>query len=90
MANLSNIKLLALDVDGVLTDGTIIVNSDGSESKFFDVQDVFGFMVQHGCFPMSQSVKVYLFQSRIVEFSGMHASVHKKRGKVKSSSSARK
>jgi 3-deoxy-D-manno-octulosonate 8-phosphate phosphatase (KDO 8-P phosphatase) len=42
MSNLSEIKLLALDVDGVLTDGTIVVNSDGSESKFFNVQDGHG------------------------------------------------
>ena len=31
--DLSKIKLLALDVDGVLTDGTIIISADGSESK---------------------------------------------------------
>jgi len=42
MANLAEIKLLALDVDGVLTDGTIVVNGDGSESKFFNVQDGHG------------------------------------------------
>jgi 3-deoxy-D-manno-octulosonate 8-phosphate phosphatase (KDO 8-P phosphatase) len=39
MQNLSNIKMLVLDVDGVLTDGTIVINSDGSESKFFNSQD---------------------------------------------------
>ncbi len=42
MSNLSDIKLLALDIDGVLTDGTIVVNGDGSESKFFNVQDGHG------------------------------------------------
>ena len=42
MPNLEEIKLLALDVDGVLTDGTIVINGDGSESKFFDVQDGHG------------------------------------------------
>jgi 3-deoxy-D-manno-octulosonate 8-phosphate phosphatase (KDO 8-P phosphatase) len=42
MPNLSDIKLLALDVDGVLTDGSIVVNGDGSESKFFNVQDGHG------------------------------------------------
>ncbi len=36
------IKLLALDVDGVLTDGKIIYDSDGREIKQFDVQDGFG------------------------------------------------
>jgi len=34
-----DIKLLAMDVDGVLTDGGIIVHSDGTESKRFHVHD---------------------------------------------------
>jgi 3-deoxy-D-manno-octulosonate 8-phosphate phosphatase (KDO 8-P phosphatase) len=38
-AKLKKIKLLALDVDGVLTDGSIIINSDGSETKVFNVVD---------------------------------------------------
>jgi len=42
MVDLANIELLALDVDGVLTDGTIIVHGDGSESKFFSVLDGHG------------------------------------------------
>lgn len=33
------IKLVVLDVDGVLTDGRIIYDSQGVESKFFDVRD---------------------------------------------------
>lgn len=37
-----DIRLLILDVDGVLTDGTIIINSDGSESKFFNALDGHG------------------------------------------------
>jgi 3-deoxy-D-manno-octulosonate 8-phosphate phosphatase (KDO 8-P phosphatase) len=37
--DLANIKLLVLDVDGVLTDGGIIVHSDGAESKRFSVMD---------------------------------------------------
>ena len=38
-ANLTDIQLLVLDVDGVLTDGTLIINADGSESKSFNVLD---------------------------------------------------
>ena len=34
-----DIKLLAMDVDGVLTDGVIVVHADGSESKHFHVHD---------------------------------------------------
>jgi len=33
MLNLADIKLLVLDVDGVLTDSSIIINADGSENK---------------------------------------------------------
>lgn len=40
--NLADIKLLVLDVDGVLTDGTVIINPDGSESKGFNVFDGHG------------------------------------------------
>jgi 3-deoxy-D-manno-octulosonate 8-phosphate phosphatase (KDO 8-P phosphatase) len=42
MANLADIELLAMDVDGVLTDGTLVVNADGSESKFFNSMDGHG------------------------------------------------
>ncbi len=41
-ANLADIQLLVLDVDGVLTDGRLIVNSDGSESKVFNALDGHG------------------------------------------------
>ncbi|MDD4954262.1 MAG: HAD hydrolase family protein [Candidatus Omnitrophica bacterium] len=37
-----NIKLLLLDVDGVLTDGRIIYDSRGHDMKFFDVHDGMG------------------------------------------------
>lgn len=37
-----NIRLVAMDVDGVLTDGKIIYNSQGIESKEFFVQDGLG------------------------------------------------
>jgi 3-deoxy-D-manno-octulosonate 8-phosphate phosphatase (KDO 8-P phosphatase) len=40
--DLSKIQLLALDVDGVLTDGTVIVNGDGSEIKHFNALDGHG------------------------------------------------
>ncbi len=39
---LKRIKLLILDVDGVLTDGGIIYNDSGTESKVFDVKDGLG------------------------------------------------
>jgi len=36
------IRLFAMDVDGILTDGTIHVSSDGTESKTFSVLDGMG------------------------------------------------
>jgi 3-deoxy-D-manno-octulosonate 8-phosphate phosphatase (KDO 8-P phosphatase) len=33
------IKLILFDVDGVLTDGKILLHADGSESKQFDIRD---------------------------------------------------
>jgi len=44
---LKKIKLLLLDVDGVLTDGRIIYDSRGRDSKFFDVHDGLGVFVLH-------------------------------------------
>lgn len=38
----NNIQLLALDVDGVLTDGTVFVGPDGFELKQFSVLDGLG------------------------------------------------
>jgi 3-deoxy-D-manno-octulosonate 8-phosphate phosphatase (KDO 8-P phosphatase) len=35
----TDIRLLLFDVDGVLTDGTILVHADGSESKHFNIRD---------------------------------------------------
>ena len=42
MVDLTEIELLALDVDGVLTDGTLVVHADGSESKCFNTLDGHG------------------------------------------------
>lgn len=39
---IKKIKVLLLDVDGVLTDGRIIYDSRGRDSKFFDVHDGMG------------------------------------------------
>jgi 3-deoxy-D-manno-octulosonate 8-phosphate phosphatase (KDO 8-P phosphatase) len=38
-AKAARIKLILLDVDGVLTDGRVLVHSDGSESKAFFIRD---------------------------------------------------
>jgi 3-deoxy-D-manno-octulosonate 8-phosphate phosphatase (KDO 8-P phosphatase) len=41
-ADPSTIRLLALDVDGVLTDGSILINDAGQETKRFNIRDGFG------------------------------------------------
>jgi 3-deoxy-D-manno-octulosonate 8-phosphate phosphatase (KDO 8-P phosphatase) len=41
-SKLKDIRLLALDVDGVLTDGSIIYSSTGEEIKVFNVKDGLG------------------------------------------------
>jgi 3-deoxy-D-manno-octulosonate 8-phosphate phosphatase (KDO 8-P phosphatase) len=46
---LKKIKVLAMDVDGVLTDGRIIIDSNGVESKNFNVQDGFGIVFLKKC-----------------------------------------
>ncbi len=42
LAKAAPLRLLLLDVDGVLTDGTLIFDKDGNESKGFNTQDGFG------------------------------------------------
>jgi len=36
------VRLFAMDVDGVLTDGTVSISSDGAESKAFSILDGMG------------------------------------------------
>jgi len=45
--DLTEIELLALDVDGVMTDGTLIIHADGSESKHFNSLDGHGIRMWH-------------------------------------------
>ncbi|HKB90530.1 MAG TPA: HAD hydrolase family protein [Opitutaceae bacterium] len=41
------IKLFAMDVDGILTDGTLRISSDGTETKVFSILDGMGLMRCH-------------------------------------------
>ena len=43
----SAIRLFAMDVDGVLTDGTVAIASDGTESKNFSILDGMGIVRLH-------------------------------------------
>lgn len=44
------IKLFAMDVDGILTDGTVHISSDGTETKQFSILDGMGLvrLLRHG------------------------------------------
>ena len=42
---IQKIKLVIVDIDGVLTDGRIVLGDYGDELKFFDVQDGFGLVM---------------------------------------------
>jgi 3-deoxy-D-manno-octulosonate 8-phosphate phosphatase (KDO 8-P phosphatase) len=45
--DLKQIMLLAMDVDGVLTDGTVFIGSDGTEFKQFSLLDGHGIRMWH-------------------------------------------
>lgn len=38
----ADVRLFAMDVDGVLTDGTVVISSDGGEAKVFSILDGHG------------------------------------------------
>ena len=38
-ARAARVRLVLFDVDGVLTDGKLLLHADGSESKLFDIKD---------------------------------------------------
>jgi 3-deoxy-D-manno-octulosonate 8-phosphate phosphatase (KDO 8-P phosphatase) len=48
VARLRRVKLLLTDVDGVMTDGSVFITSDG-EFKQFDIQDGLGLVVLRKC-----------------------------------------
>jgi 3-deoxy-D-manno-octulosonate 8-phosphate phosphatase (KDO 8-P phosphatase) len=62
---LKKIKLVIFDVDGTLTDGRIVINSDGTESRFFHVQDGTGikYLMRNGVDVAFLSAR----QSKVVE-----------------------
>jgi len=56
---LKKIKLLLLDVDGVLTDGSIIYNDNGIETKVFNVRDGLGIRLL-----IESEIEVYIITGR--------------------------
>jgi 3-deoxy-D-manno-octulosonate 8-phosphate phosphatase (KDO 8-P phosphatase) len=65
LEKIRKVKILILDVDGVLTDGRIVIDDAGLESKQFDVRDGHGLKMVMRC-----GIGVVLLtgrQSRVVE-----------------------
>ena len=69
------VKLLIVDIDGVMTDGRIIYSIYGDELKFFDVQDGFGITLLNRA--GIQSVIITAKKSRIVTLRGRDLKVTK-------------
>ena len=69
------VKVLVLDIDGVMTDGRIIYGIYGEELKFFDVQDGFGIFLLNRA--GIRSVIVTAKRSRIVKMRGRDLKVAK-------------
>ena len=44
----ARVRLFAMDVDGVLTDGTVSISSDGTETKRFSIIDGLGLILLRG------------------------------------------
>jgi len=68
-AEWARIKLFAMDVDGVLTDGTVIVISDGVEGKTFSILDGLGMLLLD-----SAGVKVAWISGRKSQATSVRAS----------------
>ncbi len=78
-----NIKLLILDVDGVLTDGSIILDDKGNELKMFHVRDGHGIkMLQRAGIKVAiitgRSSDVVLIRAREIGISDVYQGIFKK------------
>jgi len=82
------IRLVLLDSDGVLTDGRIIVSSDGTESRSFDVKDGQGIRLGQSAglaFGVISGRESRALTARANElgFEDVHQGVHDKLGLVR-------
>ena len=59
MEKAKDIKLVILDVDGVMTDGRIVIDDNGVESRNFDIKDGMGVVVM-----MMSGVEVAIITSK--------------------------
>lgn len=78
-----NIKLLVLDVDGVLTDGSIILDNEGNEFKAFHVRDGHGIKMLanagiHVAIITGRQSKVVARRAKELGIKEVHQGRHKK------------
>lgn len=78
--DLSQIKLVGFDVDGVLTDGRVIVHDDGGESKHFHSRDGLGLALLKRA--GLEAVIITGRQSRVVEIRAKDLGISELRQKV--------
>ena len=82
------VRLVLLDSDGVLTDGRIIVTSDGAEARSFDVRDGHGIRMGQaagllfGVISGRESSALTL-RAQELDFDEIHQRVHDKLGLVR-------
>lgn len=84
----ARIRLVLLDSDGVLTDGRIIVSSDGTEARSFDVRDGLGIRLGQGAglsFGVISGRESGALTARAQDlgFDEVHQGVHDKLGRVR-------
>lgn len=82
------IKMLAMDVDGTLTDGRIYIGADGEIMKAFDVKDGYGIVQlrKNGILPVIiTGRKSTIVERRAAELgiSELHQGIHDKLNKLK-------
>lgn len=65
---MTTIKLLLFDVDGVLTDGSVIVHGDGTESKQFNIRDGAGIV-----WAQRAGLSIGLLSARLAEATAVRA-----------------
>ncbi len=59
VSRIKKVKMLGLDVDGVMTDGRLFYHDDGTETKTFDVRDGHGIKMLHRA-----GIEVFLISGR--------------------------
>ncbi len=63
---IKKVRLLVLDIDGVLTDGRIIYDSEGRESRFFDAQDGIGILLLKAA--GIQTIMITIKPSEVIQY----------------------